>query len=98
MFKVMCVVFAVWGVLVALKAINALRTGDDYVFGMWDGGLIRVGKRLNKMGKQIKVATGAIMSGGCIGLLTGITPFMTTCYVIMFVGVMSFVSDFVTAE
>jgi hypothetical protein len=98
MFKVMCVVFAVWGVLVALKAVHALHTGGEYVFGMWDGGLIRVGKRLNKMGKQIKVATGAIMSAGCIALLTGIAPFMTAVYVIMFVGVLSVVSDFVTAD
>jgi hypothetical protein len=98
MFQVMAVVFTVWGAAVAVKALSALRTGDSYVFGMWDGGMLRVGKRLNKMGMQIKVVVGVAMSMACFGLFTGILPMQTGCYVVMFVGVLSVVSDFVTAE
>jgi hypothetical protein len=98
MFQVMAVVFTVWGAAVAFKALNALRSGEGYVFGMWDGGMLRAGKRLNKMGMQIKVVVGAAMSVACLGLVTGIIPLQTGCYVVMFVGVLSVVSDFVTAE
>jgi len=98
MFKVMAFVFVVWGAAVAIKAINALRSGEAYVFGMWDGGMIRVGKRLTKLGMQIKVVVGALMSLGCIALLTGIVPMLSAAYAIIFVSVLSIVSDFVTAE
>lgn len=97
MVKVMCVVFVVWGAAVALKAVNALRTNGEYVFGMWDGGMLRAGKRLTRMGMTIKVVVGVLMSLGCAALLTGALPLMTACYAIMFIGLLSFVSDFVTA-
>ena len=98
MFQVMAVVFTFWGAAVAVKAINCLRSGEAYVFGMWDGGMLRAGKRLNKMGMQIKVVVGALMAGACLGLVSGLIPLQTGAYVVMFVGVLSLVSDFVTAE
>ncbi len=98
MFQVMAVVFTVWGAAIAVKAVNALRTGEPYVFGMWDGGMLRAGKRLNKMGMQIKVVVGIAMAAACFGLVSGLLPIQTGAYVVMFIGVLSLVSDFVTAE
>ncbi|HEX5060524.1 MAG TPA: hypothetical protein VFV99_14250 [Kofleriaceae bacterium] len=95
--QIFAVVFAVWGVAVAIKAFNCLRNNEDYVFSMWDGGMIRAGKRLNKMGKQIKLVVGVLEAVGCIGLLTGAIPLQTACYLIIFVAIVSLVSDFVTA-
>lgn len=98
MFQVFVVVFSVWGIAVALKAIHSLRTGNPYVFSMWDGGMIRAGKRLNKLGTQIKVVVGAVMAGGCIATFTKAVPIGTASYVIIFIAVLSLVSDFVTAD
>jgi hypothetical protein len=98
MLPVIAVLFTAWGVAVALKAINCLRTNDTYVFGLWDGGMLRQGKRLNKMGMQIKAVVGVAMAAGCIGLFTGLLPVNTAVYALAFVGVLSIVSDFVTGE
>ena len=98
MFKVFCVVFTVWGILVAIKAINSLRTREPYVFSLWDGGMIRQGKRLNRMGTQIKVVVGAGMAAGLIAQFTGAVDLRTGAYIIMFIALLSIVSDFVTAE
>ena len=70
MLQVMAVVFTVWGTCVALKALNALRTNQPYVFGMWDGGMLRAGKKLNRMGMQIKLVVGIGMAAGCIDGIT----------------------------
>jgi hypothetical protein len=96
--KVMAVLFTVWGIAVALKAINCLRTNETYVFSMWDGGMIRMGRRLNKMGMQIKAVVGVLMAAGCIALFTELLPLQTAAYALAFVGVLSLVSDFVTGE
>lgn len=98
MFQVFAVVFAVWGAAVAIKAINALRSGEPYVFGMWDGGMLRAGKRLDRLGMQIKVVIGAAMCLGLIAVLAGMVPLRTGSFGLMFVAMVSIVSDFVTAE
>ena len=49
-------------------------------------------------GMQIKVVVGAVMSAACLGLVTGAIPMQTGAYVVMFVAVLSIVSDFITAE
>jgi hypothetical protein len=96
--QIMAVVFSVWGIAVALKAINCLRSNEPYVFSMWDGGMIRAGRRLNRMGMQIKAVVGVLMAAGCIALFTGALPLTTAAYAIAFVSVLSLVSDFVTGE
>lgn len=98
MLQLFAVVFTVWGAAVALKAINCLRKNETYEFGMWDGGMLRVGKRLNRMGMQIKVVVGIGMAVGCLALFTGLLPVNTASYAVMFVAILSIVSDFVTAE
>jgi hypothetical protein len=98
MMQVFAVVFTAWGVAVAIKAINCLRTNEAYVFGLWDGGMIRQGKRLNRMGTQIKVVVGAAMAAGCAAMFTGMLPINTAVYVVGFVAVLSLVSDFATVE
>src|SRR5262245_51068628 len=94
----LAIAFTVWGLGVAFKAINALRTNEPYVFSMWDGGMLRAGKRLNKMGMQIKVVVGVLMAAGCIALLTDLVPRTTASYAVTFVAILSIASDFVTIE
>ncbi len=98
MLQLMAVLFTVWGAAVAIKAINCLRTNETYVFSLWDGGMIRQGKRLNRMGMQIKAVVGIGMAAGCFALFTGLLPRTTAAYTVMFIAVLSIVSDFVTAE
>ncbi len=98
MLEVMAVLFTVWGAAVAIKAINCLRSNEPYVFSLWDGGMIRQGKRLNRMGMQIKAVVGVGMALGCIALFTGLVPRTTAAYTVTFVAILSIVSDFVTAE
>src|SRR5258706_13279196 len=54
MIRVLLGVFGVWGVAVAIKAMTALNKREPYTFSMWDGGMLRAGKRLNRVGTQIK--------------------------------------------
>jgi hypothetical protein len=96
--QLLAIVFTVWGIAVAAKAINALRTGIPYTFSLWDGGLLRAGKTLNRLGMQIKVVVGVLMALGCIVLLTHALPLATTAYTMMFVAVLSLVSDMVTGS
>lgn len=98
MFQVFVAVFSVWGAAVAVKAVDRLRTGEPYVFALWDGGAIRMGKRINKMGIQIKVVVGAAMCLCCVAMLARILPVTTAAGVLVFVGVLSVVSDFVCAD
>jgi len=97
-YSIMMFVFSVWGIAVAIKAFNALRTDSAYVFGMWDGGMLRAGKRLNKLGKQIKIVVGLMMAGGCIAAATSTLPRTSVFYFTVFAAILSVVSDFVTAE
>jgi hypothetical protein len=96
--QVMMVLFTVWGAAVAIKAANALRTGEPYVFGIWDGGMIRAGKSLNKMGKQIKLVVGIGMAASCAAMAAHAIPLDTAFYLTAFIAILSIVSDFVTAE
>jgi hypothetical protein len=47
---------------------------------------------------RIKVIVGSVMSAACLGLVTGAVPRQIGTYVLLFVAVLSVVSDFVTAE
>jgi hypothetical protein len=98
MAQILIAAFSVWGIAVAWKAMRALRTGTPYVFGMWDGGLMRRGKRLNKYGKEIKVAAGIAMSICSIVYVTRALPYLTCTYLLGFVALFSVVSDYVTEE
>ena len=93
----MAVVFTVWGIAVAIKAANALKSNEPYVFSMWDGGMLRAGKRLNRMGMQIKLGVGIGMALGCVALFAGLLPLDTAAGIVCFVAIVSIVSDFVTA-
>lgn len=98
MLQIFAFAFTVWGILVAIKAANALKKNEDYVFGMWDGGMLRAGKRLTRLGAQIKLAVGVLMAVGCVLLLSHAVPLTTASYGIMFIAILSLISDFVTAQ
>jgi hypothetical protein len=96
--QVMVGLFALWGVAVAVKAFLALRGNKPYVFGIWDGGMIRAGKRLNRTGKQIKVGVGIAMFVGCGGMAAHVIPYKTAFGIVLATAVISIISDFSTAE
>ncbi len=85
--------FAVWGVLVALKAINAVRSGQAYTFSMWDGGLLRAGKRLTPLGAKLKAISGGTIGLGCIVMLGRVAPLQPTIYVLMAAAIGGIVAD-----
>ena len=96
--RILVLAFSVWGILVAIKAANVLRTRGTYTFSMWDGGMLRAGKRLNRMGAWIKLVVGAAMAIGCLLSFTEVIPYRTGSYALIFVAILSLCSDFVTAE
>lgn len=88
----------VWGIALALKAANALRTGEPYVFSMWDGGLWRVGKQLTPGGTKIKIVVGVTMSGVAAAMLLGLLPATIAFVLVIGAVVLSIVSDAMSAS
>lgn len=88
-------VFAIWGVLVAIKAITCATTGKRYVFSMLDGGLLRAGKRLSARGALAKAVTASGMALGCVLLLAHALPLRPWMYVVMAFAIASVVCDFI---
>ena len=91
--QIFLAVFAAWGVFVALKAVNSLRTNQPYTFSMLDGGLLRTGKRLTRRGAQAKAVTGGSLGLGCIAVLAGAAPPLPTMYVLMVIAIVGLVVD-----
>jgi hypothetical protein len=98
MTKVLFAAFAVWGALVAWKAVKALRTNEEYRFGMWDGGMLREGKHLNRVGTFVKLATAILIMAWCAIGLAGIM--VTGDTFIVFIGILiaSVVSDLINSR
>ncbi len=96
MFRILVIVLSVWGVLIAIKAAKVLRTGETYTFSMWDGGMLRAGKQLTKMGTQIKLAVGVLMALGCVLIFTKAVDIRSGSYGLIFIAIVSLISDFVT--
>lgn len=63
-------VFASFG---AVKAIRALRAGEPYRFGGWEGLLFR-GKVLTRNATQLKALLSVVVVIGCALALLGIRP------------------------
>src|SRR5512135_3368697 len=95
-FRILVIVMSVWGILIAIKAANVLRSDGTYTFSMWDGGMLRAGKQLTKLGAQIKLAVGALMALGCILVFSQTVPVREGSYALIFVAILSLISDFVT--
>ena len=98
MFPAFVVAFSVWGLLIALKGIKVLRANESYTFSMWDGGMLRAGKRLNRMGTSIKIVVGAAMAIGGLLSIAHAVPWRTGMYALVFACVLSLASDFVCVE
>jgi len=88
----------VWGGAVAFKGLLAVRTGEPYVFSVWDGGILRVGKHLSPLGARIKIGVGVSMALAALLLVTGIVPFMVGGGVVIAAALVSVGSDFVHAS
>ena len=98
MLQVFFAVFAVWGILVALKAAKAVRGTEPYTFSMWDGGMMRVGKSLTRSGAWFKLVAGACIGAGCVASLGHVFPPNTGGYVVAFFAVLSVSADFVLID
>jgi hypothetical protein len=95
-FRVLCGLFALWGLAVAVKAATAVRGGTPYVFSFWDGGMIRAGKSLSPLGARVKVVIGVAIAIGCV-LVTARVGLPATYYGLLAVLIASVVSDFALA-
>jgi len=97
--QVLCAVFVVWCVAVVIKAVTALRRGEPYVFSMWDGGAIRVGKKLGRTGTQVKIAVGILM-GACLAALAtrSVVPYGIAFPSLVVVVAVGILCDFLLAE
>lgn len=93
-FQVGLVVFVVWGAAVAFKAVAALRSNRPYRLSIWDGGLLRAGRSLNRLGTQIKIGIGLAMSATCVAILSKLLPPGSGTYVFLAIAAVSLISDF----
>jgi hypothetical protein len=65
-------VFAAWIALVMVKAIRALGPDKIYTFSMWDGGMIRAGKSLTRLGTKVKVVTASLLCASSVAFASGV--------------------------
>jgi hypothetical protein len=90
---VVLIVMLVWAVAVAIKAARCLGTGTPYVFGIWDGGLLRQGRQLDRTRTVIKlVIVSLVVAFGGV-MAAGIHLPRNSIYVLMVLVVASLVSD-----
>jgi hypothetical protein len=92
-YRVLCAVFALWGVAVAIKAVKAIRTGEPYVFSLWDGGMIRAGKSLKPIGAKVKAVVGVGIAIGS-ALFAARIASRTEYYALIALLVVSVIADF----
>jgi hypothetical protein len=93
-FRVFCGVFALWGLAVALKAFAAIRADKPYTFSMWDGGMLRAGKRLSPLGTKVKAGNAVLITIGCI-LVAGRLGSLSMVYGFIGILVVSVVCDLI---
>ena len=86
----------VWIVAIALKALDAVRAGREYKFGLWDGGLIRAGKSLTPTGTRIKLISSSLIAVAMAALALHLLPIKPTAYVIIAMLTASIVADSAT--
>ncbi len=98
MIRVLLGVFGVWGVAVAIKAMTALNKREPYTFSMWDGGMLRAGKRLNRLGTQIKLFVGIAIAGACVVVAGGIYYSQPMWLAVLGIAVVGLISDFANSE
>jgi len=98
MALVLCGVMVVWTVAVIIKAGTALQRGTPYVFSMWDGGAMRAGKKLTRLGTHMKIASVILMATTLSSLLIGAIPRRIGFPALLVVVALSIASDFLFAE
>lgn len=82
-----------WGLAVAAKALRALSTGEPYVFGLWDGGMLRRGKALTPVGARIKLGVGLVLPAISALLFARVLAYVAGVVVLLAVVVVSIGSD-----
>ncbi|HEX4455649.1 MAG TPA: hypothetical protein VH143_32535 [Kofleriaceae bacterium] len=91
-------VLAVWAVLVATKAVFALREGATYTFSIWDGGMIRAGKSLSRRGVVAKLITLTVLVACSVAMIAGASPYELYFRVALAAAIGSLVLDFAFAQ
>jgi energy-converting hydrogenase Eha subunit H len=98
MIRVLLGAFSIWGIAVAFKAMTALNKREPYTFSMWDGGMMRAGRRLNRLGTQIKLFVGIALAAACIVVAAGIYYSQTMWLAVLGIAVVGLISDFANSE
>ena len=80
------------------KAVAALRRSEPYVFSMWDGGMLRAGKQLSRLGTQVKVGLSLFLLVGCTLTVASVVPIETGSWVMMGGAGLCIVADFSLTE
>jgi hypothetical protein len=91
-------VLAVWAVLVATKAVFALREGATYTFSIWDGGVIRAGKSLSRRGVIAKLVALTVLIASSVAMILGASPHELYFRVAIGAAIGSLVLDFAFAQ
>jgi hypothetical protein len=91
-------IMSVWATAVALKAAKALVGDAEYRFGRWDGGLLREGKTLTRVGTWVKLMVGTVLAFGIVTVFAGLFPARLGVWVLTAVAGVSVVSDFVHVQ
>lgn len=98
MFDVFLVLAVVWSVAMLVKALNALRTREPYTFAMWDGGMLRAGRQLGRIGTQVKVGLSLFLAVGCALTLASVVSIDDGRWVLMGGAALCIVADFSLTE
>ena len=94
-YRALMVIFGVWAALVTIKTFKALNSPDGYTFSMWDGGMLRAGKRLTPMGVKIKSVTAPLMCVSALVLAGGIIAPQQALYAVIGIAAVGVLSDFI---
>ncbi|HEY4180410.1 MAG TPA: hypothetical protein VGM90_26385 [Kofleriaceae bacterium] len=97
-FLVFLVVATAWAVGISIKALRCLTANKPYVFGMWDGGMLRKGKELGRGRTQVKLVIAVLIAGFACALLAGVRMPHEATYVLWGLVIASLVSDLTAPE
>jgi hypothetical protein len=98
MVRVLLGVFSVWGLAVGIKALLALNKREPYTFSMWDGGMLRAGRRLNRLGTQVKLFVGFALAAACIVVVSGAYYSRGMWIGVLAIAAAGLISDMVNSE
>ena len=95
MVQFLFIAFGLWSVAITVKAARALQAQRPYEFALWDGGMIRAGKRLTRTGAQLKLGLCSALALCCA---VGATGERRASMAALGIALLSLVNDFASTE